>query len=391
MNQAMDPDAFDKKSHDLPEFVFGRTGHGPALTAVPETIGAKSSLDEILIYARKYRASDVHISPGCPIVFRQFGQLSRMSTDVLTQDNINSLMGQAVPPNIFDQFLKIGDVEYVHVVQGHGRFRTTLMKQVRGWELSAHLIAMDTPRFEDTGMPASCIELTKWAQGMVLITGPANSGKSTTMAALVELINQTRHEHIITIEQPIEIVFEPKQCQISQREIQSHTLSQASALRSALREDPDVLVVSELRDLQTIQLAITAAETGHLVFGTMNTVDAVQTISRLVDSFPSDEQAVMRGMISESLRGIISQQLIPRRDGRGQVAAYEVLMVNHSVATLIRERKYPQIINTMATGKNAGMTLMDNSLTVLANSGLITNTDVMDRAVNPGLIGKLLS
>ncbi len=188
---------------------------------------------------------------------------------------------------------------------------------------------------------------------MVLITGPAGCGKTTTLAALVDLINQTRHDHIITIEEPIEIVYEPKQCQITQREINTHTLSQANALRAALREDPDILVVSELRDLNTIQLAVSAAETGHLVFGTMNTVNAVQTISSIIDSFPAEEQSIIRNMISESLRGVICQQLIPKKDGTGMVPAYEVLIVNPPVANLIRSNKITQINNAITTGKPA--------------------------------------
>ena len=172
-------------------------------------------------------------------------------------------------------------------------------------------------------MTAACANLTKWAQGMVLITGPAGCGKTTTLASLIEMINVNRHDHIITIEEPIEIVYEPKHCQITQREINTHTLSQANALRAALREDPDILIVSELRDLTSIQLAVTAAETGHLVFGTMNTTNAAQTISSVIDSFPAEEQGIVRNMISESLRGVISQQLIPKKDGTGMVPAYE--------------------------------------------------------------------
>ena len=280
------------------------------------------------------------------------------------------LIRTALPKNILDRFEKTGDAEYVHTINGHGRFRMALMKQRNGWDLTARLIPMEIPKFENTGMPAACANLTKWAQGMVLITGPAGCGKTTTLAVLIEMINQNRHDHIISIEEPIEIVYEPKQCQITQREIDTHTLSQNNALRAALREDPDILVVSELRDLNTIQLAVTAAETGHLVFGTMNTVNASQTISRIIDSFPAEEQSIIRNMISESLRGVICQQLIPKKDGTGMVPAYEVLIVNPSVANLIRADKITQINNAIATGKSSGMILMDNSLENLANEGL---------------------
>jgi len=240
-------------------------------------------------------------------------------------------------------------------------------------------------------MPAVCTSLTKWAQGMVLITGPAGCGKTTTLATLIEMINQCRHDHIISIEEPIEIVYEPKQCQITQREINIHTLSQNNALRAALREDPDILVVSELRDLHTIQLAVSAAETGHLVFGTMNTINAAQTISRVIDSFPAEEQSIIRNMISESLRGVICQQLIPRRDGTGMVAAYEVLIVTPSVANLIRTNKITQINNAITTGKSIGMVLMDNSLESLGRNNIITKEEASERASNPSNMIQILA
>jgi twitching motility protein PilT len=258
-----------------------------------------------------------------------------------------------------------------------------IMKQRNGWDLTARLIPLEIPKFENTGMPASCAALTKWAQGMVLITGPAGCGKTTTLAVLIEMINQTRHDHILSIEKPIEIVYEPSQCQITQREIDIHSLSQSSALRAALREDPDILVVSELRDLDSIQLAVTAAETGHLVFGTMNTVDAAQTISSVIDSFPAEEQSIIRNMISESLRGVICQQLIPKKDGTGMVPAYEVLIVTSSVANLIRTSKISQINNAITTSRAIGMVLMDNSLMDLANKNLISTKEACDRATNP--------
>ncbi len=227
-----------------------------------------------------------------------------MTSEILNENQIRHLITTSFLRMFWNHFEKTGDAEYVHTINGYGRFRMALMKQRNGWDLTARLIPMEIPKFENTGMPASCVGLTKWAQGMVLITGPAGCGKTTTLAVLVEMINQNRHEHIISIEEPIEIVYEPKQCQITQREINTHTLSQANALRAALREDPDILVVSELRDLNSIQLAVSAAETGHLVFGTMNTIDAAQTISCIIDSFPAEEQSIVRNMISESLRGL---------------------------------------------------------------------------------------
>ncbi len=265
------------------------------------------------------------------------------------------------------------------------------MKQRNGWDLTARLVAMSIPNFESTGMSKSCENLTKWAQGLVLVTGPIGCGKSTTLATLVEMINQTRNDHIITIENPIEIIYTPKKCQITQREVNLHTMSQANALRAALREDPDILVVSELRDLESIQLAVSAAETGHLVFGTMNTNNASQTISRIIDSFPSEEQGVIKNMVSESLRGVITQQLIPKKDGSGVVPAYEILIVNSAIANLIREGRTTQLTNTITTGRSAGMMLFDHSLEELAQKGVINGQEAYERAISPNNFAKYLN
>jgi len=380
----------DKEPASLPSHFTGTTGWGKANMAIPCQISPTSSLDEILIFARHKNASDVHIGAQKPIIFRQFSRLHNITTEALTSDQISLLIMTALPKDAMELFEKTGDAQYVYTIPGHGRFRMAIIKQRTGWDLTARLIPTQIPKFEDSGMPASCANLTKWAQGMVLITGPTGCGKSTTLATLVEMINQARHDHIITIEEPIEIVYEPKQCQITQREINIHTLSQSNALRAALREDPDILVVSELRDLSTIQLAISAAETGHLVFGTMNTVNAAQTISQVIGSFPAEEQSIIRNMISESLRGVICQQLIPKKNGPGLAVAYEVLIVTSSIANLIREGKITQINNVMATNKALGMTLMDNSLEDLANAEAISTREACERATNPAAMVQLL-
>jgi len=373
----------DNESSILPVDFTGITGKGKADQEVPSQLTPDSSLNEILIFARHQGASDVHLGALKPVIFRQYGRLVKITTESLSAEQISLLITAAVPKIVLDRFELTGDAEYVHTINGFGRFRMAIMKQRNGWDLTARLIPMEIPQFENTGMPASCANLTKWAQGMVLITGPAGCGKTTTLATLIEMINQTRHEHVLSIEEPIEIVYEPKQCQVSQREINTHSLSQGNALRAALREDPDILVVSELRDLNSIQLAVSAAETGHLVFGTMNTIDAAQTISRVIDSFPAEEQSIVRNMISESLRGVICQQLVPKKDGTGMVPAYEVLIVIPSVANLIRSNKISQINNALTTGKSIGMVLMDNSLESLAINGIISKEEACDRATNP--------
>ena len=384
------PTTHKNEPNSLPADFTGTTGRGQAALSVPSQISITSSLDEILVFARHENASDVHLGAQKPIIFRQFGRLKNISTEIISAEQIKKTISTALPKEITQLFEKTGDAEYVHTITGYGRFRIAIMKQRNGWDLTARLIPTEISKFENTGMPISCANLTKWAQGMVLITGPAGCGKTTTLAALVELINQSRNEHIISLEEPIEIVYEPKQCQITQREINIHTLSQANALRAALREDPDILIVSELRDLSTIQLAVSAAETGHLVFGTMNTINAAQTISRIVDSFPAEEQSVIRNMISESLRGVICQQLVPKKDGTGMVPAYEVLIITPPVASLIRTGKIGQINNAITTGKNNGMISMDNSLEILANNKLISISEACSRATSPAAMKLLL-
>jgi twitching motility protein PilT len=340
------------------------------------------TLNNILITARENQATDIHLSPNTPLTLRKNGRLVPLTKYVFDAKQVERMISHDLPANIIESFRATGDAEYVHEIRGHGRFRTTLMFQRHGWELTARVIAQNIPTFESTGMPLSCAKLTKWAQGMILVSGPAGCGKTTTLAVLIEMINQSRPDHIVTIEEPIEIVYAAKKCQVTQREIGIHTESQHHALRAALREDPDIIVVSELRDLESIQLAVSAAETGHLVLGTMNTVNAVQTISLLIDSYPAEEQSIMRNMISESLRGIICQQLIPKKDGSGVVAAYEVLVVTPSVSNRIRKGEFGQITNDIALGKTFGMTLMENSLATLVHNDTISLEDAKDHAPN---------
>jgi len=380
-----------KKPAALPTNFVGAKGTGTPSFQPPSRISPLNSLDEIFAYARHSKASDIHMTAERPIILRQYGKMVNVTNEKLSATQIHMLLKNGVPTHIMAEFEATGDLEYVHTIQGYGRFRITLIKQRNGFDLTARVIPMEIPQFAATGMLASCANLTQWAQGLVLIAGPTGCGKTTTLAVLIEMINQSRHEHIITIENPIEIVYEPKQCQITQREINTHTLTQDNALRAALREDPDILVVSELRDLSTIQLAISAAETGHLVLATMNTVNAAQTISRLVDSFPAEEQTVIRKMISESLRGVICQQLIPKKDGSGVVPAYEVLVTTQSVANLIREEKVAQIQNVISTGKSFGMVLMDTSLEALLATDTITIDEARERATNPNNLQKELS
>jgi twitching motility protein PilT len=238
------------------------------------------------------------------------------------------------------------------------------------------------PGFDELGLPEQLQRLTEFNQGLVLVTGPNGCGKSTTMAAMVERVNQTRNEHIITIEDPVEFNFVPALSQINQREVGAHTKSFAAALRAALREDPDVIVIGELRDRETVSLAITAAETGHLVFGTMHTTSAARTIDRVLDVFPPDEQPQVRSMISESIRGIVCQQLIPRKDGGGRALALEVMLNSPAIANLMRERKLFQIPSIIQTSRQQGMILLDNSLLELVHTGVIDGMEAYYAADN---------
>ena len=348
---------------------------------VPEPTAA-STLEEIMIFARQKGASDLHLNPDSPIMLRRFGRLIRIG-EPLRADQIEHIIENALDASKLEELKSEGDLELAYTVPNHGRFRTTFSEERFGWNFTCRVIDSGVRPFDTTGLPSSTESLTHWAQGLVLLTGPLGCGKSSTMATLVELVNQDRHEHIITIENPIEIIFKPKKCQISQREVDRHTLSPANALRGALRQDPDILMVGELRDLETIRLAVSAAETGHLVFGTMNTTNATRTINRLIESFPPNEQVIVRTMISESLRGVISQQLVPLKDGTGVVPAYEVLIITKAISNMIRKEATHQIESAMVSGRQMGMVLLDDSLKNLVDKGLVEGSEAFYRATNP--------
>jgi twitching motility protein PilT len=285
----------------------------------------------------------------------------------------------------------IGSVDYCYDVAGLARFRTSVVRQRRGWEMVFRIINSRVPTMDELGLPEVLKTLTRYHNGLVLITGPVGSGKSTTLAAMVEQINLDRKDHIITLEDPIEYVFQGKGCQVSQREVHIHTDSFAAALRASLREDPDVIMVGEMRDLETIQLAITASETGHLVLGTLHTSTAPRTLDRLLDVFPIQQQAQIRTMVSESIRGIVCQQLVPRADGNGRALAMEIMMNNPAVGSLIREAKTFMLPGVIQTGRKQGMKLLDDSLMELLDQNLITADEAFSRAENKKLFAQELA
>src|SRR4051812_505056 len=297
-------------------------------------------VDDFLLLGQRAGASDIHLGVDAPPIWRLHGILQPIWPDAprLTAPQTAALADNFLPELQKEHLEERGDADFAYS-NSFGRFRTSVVRQRLGVEIVFRIINTQVKTMDDLGLPQHLKLLTRYQNGLILVTGSVGSGKSTTLAALVEQVNQERHEHIITLEDPIEYVFRSKGCHITQREVHTHTRSFAAALRGALREDPDVIMVGEMRDLETISLAITASETGHLVMGTLHTGNASRTLDRLLDVFPPDQQEQIRIMVSESLRGVISQQLIPRKDGHGRVLALETLTNTPAVANVIREAK----------------------------------------------------
>jgi twitching motility protein PilT len=333
-------------------------------------------VDEYLAVGQEGGASDVHLGVNAPPLWRLHGILQPIwpGAPKLTSDETAALAEGLLTDAQKTQLNERGDADFA-CANAFGRFRASVVRQRLGIDLVFRIINTKVRTMDELGLPESLKLLTRYQNGLILVTGSVGSGKSTTLAALVEQVNIERREHIITLEDPIEYIFEPKGCHITQREVHTHTRSFSAALRGALREDPDVIMVGEMRDLETISLAITAAETGHLVLGTLHTSNASRTLDRLLDVFPVDQQGQIRIMLSESLRGIISQQLVPRADGKGRVLALETLTNTPAVANVIREGKTFMLPGIIQTGKKQGMQAMDDALTALAGRGLITRDE----------------
>jgi twitching motility protein PilT len=338
-------------------------------------------VDEYLALGQEAGASDIHLGVNAPPIWRLHGTLQPIWPDAprLTSDQTFALAKGFLSNEQGTQLNARGDADFAYA-NSFGRYRTSVVRQRLGVDLVFRIINTKVRTMDELGLPEHLKLLTRYQNGLILVTGSGGSGKSTTLAALVEQANFERREHIITLEDPIEYVLGPKGCHITQREVHTHTRSFAAALRGALREDPDVIMVGEMRDLETISLAITAAETGHLVLGTLHTGNASRTLDRLLDVFPPDQQDQIRIMVSESLRGVISQQLIPRADGKGRVLALEILTNTPAVANVIREAKTFMLPGIIQTGKKQGMQLMDDALVDLCSRGLITAEETFARA-----------
>ena len=348
----------------------------------PKDVSQYNHVHHYLEYARNIGASDLHLNTNSPPIIRKHGKLIHLPRAPFTAQDAEKLLMSILTRPQREELEEKRALDFCYTVKGEGRYRTCILKQRNGWDGSFRVVKSEVPSFEELGLPADLKRLTEYHQGLVLVTGPNGCGKSTTMATLLNLINHTREEHIISIEDPVEYIFEPAKCQVNQREVGQNTKSFANALRAALREDPDIIMIGELRDEETVSLAITAAETGHLVFGTLHTTSAGRTIDRVLDVFPPEEQGQIRSMISESIKGIICQQLIPRKDGEGRALAMEILFNTPAVANLIRERKLHQLPSAMQTGRKLGMVLLDDALMNMVKSGTIDGADAFFAAEN---------
>lgn len=342
------------------------------------------TLEHVDIYLKvgqESEASDVHLAVNAQPTWRRNGKFEPiwLKAPKLSADDTERLAKGFLDEAQQQRLADVGDVDFTYANE-MGRFRTSVVRHRLGIDLCFRIINTRLRTMDELGLPESLKILTQYHNGLVLVTGSVGSGKSTTLASLVNQVNEERRDHIITLEDPIEYILESKSCQVTQREIHKHSDSFATALRAALREDPDVIMVGEMRDLETISLAITASETGHLVLGTLHTGSASRSLDRILDVFPTSQREQIRMMVSESLRGIITQQLVPRADGQGRCLALEILMNNSAVGATIRDGKTFMLPGIIQTGKKAGMILMDDSLKQLYNQGLITQEEAFLRA-----------
>jgi len=359
-----------------------------AVTATPWLGGAagQRQLDALLALAVERGASDIHVHSGAPIGLRLVGRLQDLDPQPLAPAVAARMIEEVLDDDQRAALARHGQIDFAYTLPGRARFRANAYRQQRGLDAVFRSIPSQPPTLLSLGLPESLARLADYHQGMVLITGPSGCGKSATMAALINIINHTRTEHIVTVEDPIEYIHPSRRGIVNQRQVGPHTASFARALRAALREDPDIVAIGELRDLETVALAISAAETGHLVFGTLHTNNAVRTINRMLGVFPPSQQGQMRTMISESLRAVVSQRLLARADGSGRVPALEVLIVTKAAANLIRDNKTFQIRSILQTGAAHGMVQLDASIAELVRSGVVTREEALLHADDPARI-----
>ncbi len=342
-----------------------------------------AEIDRYLQLMGEHGASDLHVCTGSKPIFRKDGSLVRLREDEMDGQRVKTILYEILPERNEKEFNETHDTDFAYSLPGAGRFRVNYYMDHKGMCASFRIIPSQILTVEQLKLPDCVKKFCTLNKGLVLVTGPTGSGKSTTLAALIDHINKSRSDHILTIEDPIEFVHANQRCLVNQREVHVHTNSFKSALRAALREDPDIVLVGEMRDLETTRIALETAETGHLVFGTLHTTTAISTIDRLVDQFSADEQQQIRMMLSGALKGVIAQNLLKRKGG-GRVAAIEVLVVNAAVSALIREAKVPQIMSIMQTAKKEGMTILNQELARLVKEDVVEPDEAWRKAVDKG-------
>jgi len=339
-------------------------------------------ITELLAFSVKNKASDLHLSAGLPPMIRVHGDVRRINLPAMEHKDVHGMVYDIMNDGQRKVYEETLECDFSFEIPNLARFRVNAFNQHRGAGAVFRTIPTKVLTLEELNCPKIFKEISEYPRGIVLCTGPTGSGKSTTLAAMVNHVNENDYGHILTVEDPIEFVHESKKCLINQREVGPHTMSFSNALRAALREDPDVILVGEMRDLETIRLALSAAETGHLVFGTLHTSSAAKTVDRIVDVFPAAEKEMVRSMLSESLRAVISQTLLKTKDGSGRVAAHEIMIGTPAIRNLIRENKVAQMYSAIQTGQNFGMQTLDQNLVDLVRRNIVSSAEARFRAAN---------